>query len=207
MCLVRSYVEAVQSWLQNESVRLEAEFTSKLPTLSEDEAHDAYAWYVGDESNLKEEFPALCHSSTLIATFSFLEHHLAIICEQVRQAKGHTLAVGDVAGKGIEQSRTYLTKVLGFNDPATQPEWCEIKSLQKARNRLVHSLGHLDPYMRGEHEKHAELRKYILARGGKVDRFHRIIVTPELCLHAVEVIRAFLKKLMPARNAAVGGGD
>ena len=44
----KSYVEAAQTWLQNESIRLEAEFTSKAQTLSEVEAHEAYGWYMGD---------------------------------------------------------------------------------------------------------------------------------------------------------------
>lgn len=200
----KSYVEAAQTWLENESVRLEGEFTSKLQTLSEDEAHEAYGWYMGDECNLKEEFPALCNSSTLVAIYSFLEHHLAMIGVQVRQNRNIKLTVRDVAGKGIDQSRNYLTKVLGFDDPTDLTEWNEIRSLQRLRNHLVHAMGHRDPYMLGVQDKHVELRKYVLAHGGKVDHVHRIIITPELCLHAVEVIRSFLKQLMPTRNAAVG---
>ncbi|QDU29418.1 hypothetical protein ETAA8_45280 [Anatilimnocola aggregata] len=126
------------SALQNESVQLEAEFTSKLQTLTENEAHEAYGWYMGDESNLKEEFPALCNSSTLVAIYSFLEHHLAIICEQVRQSQNLKLSVQDVAGKGIDQSRTYLTKVLGFNDPADQSVAIPIlSSLPRARMSAI----------------------------------------------------------------------
>ena len=149
----------------------------------------------------------MCNSSTLVAIYSFLEHHLAMIGEQVRQARKLTLRVHDVAGKGIDQSRNYLPKVLGFDDPADLPEWNEIRNLQRLRNHLVHSMGNLDPYMLGVQGKHAELQKYVLARGGKLDSVRRIIVTPELCLHTVEVVRSLLKQLMPARNAAVGEGN
>ena len=196
---IRDYIATMETALRKEFETLKAGFEAKLKEISsEDDADDANTLFNSHARELLEDFPALCYRSTFVTTYSFFESELFHVCDYLQSKRSLTLSVRDIAGKGIDQARTYFAKVIGVQFPTGTQEWQTIRKLQRVRNAIVHLGGQL-AIPRDGTDRHAEIRKCVNGLpGAKVDNTSQIVLSQEFCQYAIETVRGFLKKLNEA---------
>lgn len=152
----------------------------------------------GDHSMLKAQhhaaveelgktFPPIASASSFIMVYSMMENQLAFYCQALHKSKGYKVSVNDLAGKGIDQSLKYLSKVCDVDVPQDTVEWKEIKDIRQLRNIVVHNRGTLE-------SKHDDLKnRYILkTKGLSIGPYNQVILSKEYCLAVIRKIQAFM---------------
>lgn len=99
-------------------------------------------------------FPNLQRYSTLITLFSFFEQELDRLCRWFHKSEKLAIAHTDLAGKGVERAKIYLSKAGGIDFGAIG-SWSEIMRIQRIRNLIVHADGVLPK------EEDKKLKQYI----------------------------------------------
>jgi len=98
--------------------------------------------YLGHAFSFHEEFPMIMRYGHVTALYSFTEHRLRALCDEVSiRKKGLPVEVGDLKGfPYVEASKTFLTKVVD----AKITQWGEVGTLAILRNCIVHCNGFID---------------------------------------------------------------
>lgn len=85
------------------------------------------------------DYLILIHRKSLVMLlYAFLEEHLFELCQLSEIHFDHTIKTRDLNGRGIEQCKKYLTKVLGISWQSLNVEWEFIIQFQFVRNTYVH---------------------------------------------------------------------
>lgn len=92
--------------------------------------------------SMLEASPAVLRSSLLVMLYAEFEHFLHALCLVLRDVSELSLVPADIAGKGIERSRTYLKRVAAVSFPDTDASWKRILLLRDLRNCVVHAGAH-----------------------------------------------------------------
>lgn len=103
-----------------------------------DEEFEAYSSWYQTKDDLQATFLEILRSSLLVSAYAMLENLMAKICRGIGELKGHSVALEDLHGKGIERARLYLQKVAQLEFPESQ-EWSQILRLGRLRNKVVHA--------------------------------------------------------------------
>jgi hypothetical protein len=90
---------------------------------------------LGDHE-VKKNIQSLYYSSLFISIYSFLEKKMFQLC--LIGGTGQNLKVEDLAGRGIDKFKNYITKVLNVDLRSVQSDWETIQKLNVVRNLLVH---------------------------------------------------------------------
>jgi len=100
--------------------------------------------YIRHAYSFHEEFPMIMRYGHVTALYSFTEHRLRGLCDEVSKRKSDLpVSVRDLKGfPYVEASRTFLTKVVDAG--ATQ--WGEVGTLAVLRNCIVHCNGYIEEY-------------------------------------------------------------
>lgn len=95
----------------------------------------------GDEEHQPSaDYLILIHRKSLVMLlYAFLEEHLFELCRLSEIHFNHSLKTKDLNGRGIEQCKKYLTKVLGISWQSLNEEWEFIIQFQFVRNTYVHT--------------------------------------------------------------------
>lgn len=92
-----------------------------------------------EESPPTADYLILIHRKSLVMLlYAFLEEHLFELCHLSEIHFNHILKTRDLNGRGIEQCKKYLTKVLGISWQSLNKEWEFIIQFQFVRNTYVH---------------------------------------------------------------------
>lgn len=85
------------------------------------------------EDTLSDTF----RKSHFITIFSILEQSMVTICKHTKRLLNKKLSLNDLRGKGCEQCKNYLVKVIEIEIP--NEKWSKIKLYRDIRNYIVHS--------------------------------------------------------------------
>lgn len=77
--------------------------------------------------------------SVLITIYNLTEHQLNNICHYFETKNISKIKLKDINGKGIEKSKTFLTKIVEIDFTSINSQWNFIKSLNLIRNNIVHN--------------------------------------------------------------------
>lgn len=143
------------------------------------------AW---DRFQLK--FAQTLRQTVFISAYSLLEQWLVRICEHFEQTRPDDLRLRDLGHKGIEQARTYLTRVVHAPFPNTGIHWQRITACAKLRNWLVHNGPRVGPV-----PKAAELEKTLAQIPGTSLYEGRIELASDMCVEFIETLKAFFNEL------------
>lgn len=129
--------------------------------------------------------------SFLIACYSNFEYQLDNICKEEQKKKSLRLGINDLSGKGIEQAKNYLSKVIDV-DISKDKSWQEVINIQKIRNTFVHNNGFLESKNRDK-----EIEKYIRLRPDLLSIVNnRITLSADYNKHVLKTFYNFLKNLI-----------
>lgn len=190
---LRQYVEEVHDALRASHKSLEKRVRKQMEGKTEDEAQEIANWYAEDDMKLGDLFPSLCSASTFVAVYTFLEHELIALCEHLHKRGRYPIGVQELAGQDyIDKAVTYLEKFCGVEKPKKMPQWAELKVMQRIRNIIVHKRG-IVREARGNDNPDEVIRSYVEKNKSlKIDGVGTIVLSKVFCLHAVDLIRAFL---------------
>ncbi len=100
--------------------------------------------YIGHAFAFHEELPMVMRYGHVTALYSFTEHRLRSLCDELSKTKKDLpVEVSDLKGfPYVEASQTFLTKVVD----AQISQWGEVGILAALRNCIVHCNGFIDNY-------------------------------------------------------------
>ncbi|WP_169801073.1 hypothetical protein [Halalkalibacter krulwichiae] len=131
----KEYAELIETHLSKKSQW----FADEAKKLSPEEYEEFETFYSDDWYNHRFVYSQTHRKSLFNTIYSFLEKTLLNICQKQDKSNKSLVKYSDINGKGIDKSRTYLTKVIGINIPQT--DWEILKSYQSIRNSLAHNDG------------------------------------------------------------------
>ena len=161
--------------------------------LEPDRQDEYFDWMYDEIAQVRDSFPQLLRSTTLIALYSLLEHRLFEICEILRKEDKLSLGPNDLKGAGVEQARAFIQRACGRSFPDQSAEWQTIQNVRKVRNCLVHNGGVVENGEKGDHT-----RKAIEALGGAtLNEKGEIFIDEKLLNDFTECVLDFFRKLAP----------
>lgn len=152
----------------------------------------------GHWSDLANEFPQYQRKACFLIIFSMLEDDLNQFCEATRVELDLKINLSDIAGRGIERAKTYLSKVAEIEFPKHSAEWERIQRFRDLRNVLVHEAGHLDE----EKAQHRRVKKFSEQKDSGLSVEHhardRINLAPEFLPGVLDTLQKFYELLIEA---------
>jgi hypothetical protein len=115
-------------------------------------------------SDITKAFPSVVWASLFLSSYAFLEHSLVEICDYFCVKNKPLLQASELRDKGINNSRTYLKKIIGLKFPEQIDAWKEILMYNKIRNILMHAGG----YINFQKSSNALIIEYIRANQNKL---------------------------------------
>lgn len=137
-------VGRMSRYLRFSEMLLEQEHQSYLKSLESDDESDSERYRHRRDlgADFGQLFPQYHRRSSLLVFFGMFEENCNHLCYSLKEEKALQLSLRDLSDKGIDRSRTYLTKVVGWTLPETQ-DWRNLKEIQTIRNWIAHSSGYL----------------------------------------------------------------
>lgn len=139
---LRAYFNKIEKDLQDESTLLwkECQLENERTKDHEDDSeHD----YRANDSLQEIEFIYLRmhrYSATL-ASYAYLESSMTKLCRELELWAPPTEAFANAKGDGIEKCRNYFKHITGEKFTTVNSAWCQIKTLNKIRNCIIHADG------------------------------------------------------------------
>jgi hypothetical protein len=162
----------------------EADYLSRLP-----EIHAKFDSWI----------PSLTAYSVIVVLHSLVETQLVACADRLQRDRGLTLGVTDIAGRGVERAKTYLTKVAGLG-VAQDLGWEELCNLQKLRNIFVHRRAEPGESAKDQQELARLMREYDgdISIDTKLNVAGEVRVSSRLCRHFLEQVEGFFSRLFKA---------
>jgi len=152
----------------------------------------------GHWSDLANEFPQYQRKACFLMIFSMLEDDFNQFCEAIRIELDLKINLSDIAGRGIERAKTYLSKVAEIEFPKQSAEWETIQRFRDLRNVLIHEAGYLDD----EKAQHRQVKEFSELEGSglSVERHarDRINLMPEFLPGVLATLQKFYELLIEA---------
>lgn len=151
ICYFLDEVQRMNRYLEFSEMLLNEEHCRYVRSLrSEDDREtERYTHRRDLSADFTYRFPQYHRRSALLVFFGMFEENLNHLCYSLKKSRSLPLGPTDLADKGIDRSRIYLTKVAGWTFDATR-NWTNLKQIQKIRNLVAHSSGYLAESSLGE---------------------------------------------------------
>jgi len=191
---LKNYVEfSEKNW--------EEKLASYSLSLADDDLNlKSFGGHRGHWSDLANEFPQYQRKACFLMIFSMLEDDLNQFCEAIRIELDLKINLSDIAGRGIERAKTYLSKVAEIEFPKQSAEWEEVQRFRDLRNVLVHEAGYLDE----EKAQHRGVKKFSEQNDSGLSVEHhardRINLAPEFLPGVLATLQKFYELLIEAKR-------
>jgi hypothetical protein len=148
----------------------------------------------------KDTFPQVLRTSLFVALYSMLEAELEMLCRSLQMEMSLKIAPSDLAGRGIQRSRQYMTKVCDVPFPNTASSWTTIQGLAAIRNLIVHMRGFL-----GDNRASNATREFVAGHGdlASIGEHNHLELSDKFCPFAIQTLREFGSELMLVLNRPI----
>jgi hypothetical protein len=137
-------------------------------------------------------FPKLHYSSFLVTWYSLVESELQEMCNLCHEKFEFNIKVSDLSGRGITQSKNYLTKVVCLN--LDEVKWGELDIIAQLRNKIVHLGPDFDKMLNKYQEN--KLKKYINENDLMIEgKYKMIFISYQFTMHLLNFARIFFLDL------------
>ena len=141
---LQKYLDVTEAQLE-EVHRIERQ-TLELehPSNASEEEHERYLseLHYLDDRYERDLRPAMRYSFVVLVHIVF-ETKIRDFCSRIqRDLKLPEIAVTDLRGSTIDQTKMFLTRLAGIR-AQDFPEWQQLRTLQKVRDCIVHAFGHV----------------------------------------------------------------
>lgn len=82
--------------------------------------------------------------SAVLAVYAFLESSMNILCTDFEKKMNIPISVSDMRGEGINRFKLYLERLASVDFDKINPQWSNLKTLNKLRNCIMHADGNAD---------------------------------------------------------------
>ena len=87
------------------------------------------------------QFPRLLYSNFLAGWYSFIEHNLVQLCDDLQLTVNIKIRERDESGIGVQRARRFLKEAAKYELPDEM--WQELNKIRQVRNKIVHENGEL----------------------------------------------------------------
>jgi hypothetical protein len=136
---LEEYLVITEETLENKLKEFDESVEEKVKELAEENKEEFYEFYSDDYWKYSKVIPNLNRSSIFLLFYTFFEHKLFLLAENLSSHKKCKLNQKDISGQGIERTKIYFEKVLGINFPSNSIEWERLKNYGKIRNSIAHN--------------------------------------------------------------------
>ena len=178
------------------------DFQARVDQAANDLAdHDLENLYL-EKIWLTDQFPQVLRRALLIVCYSRIGTLLEDLCHTARKQHDLPLPLNALKPGGIEQAKTYLTKLAGIAQPFQTPQWSLLVNGNRVRNSIVHASGRL-PFGNEEEWKRTEkLYRFVEAEPLlTIDEFGYIAIERGFCDKVVKAAHQFFTDFPPTLTA------
>ncbi|MEC4684124.1 MAG: hypothetical protein VST71_00075 [Nitrospirota bacterium] len=205
---VFSYCKFTESSLENEKVKFKEIYQAKVSELTADEKEDFDGFSIDIDWKLNDVFPALQWNSIFNSAYTMFETHMIELCQIFEKNISKEICLKDLKGKGIEQAKIFLSKVIGIKKVFHSTEWNEIQNYSKVRNLLVHASGKLDLTQKKHKSVFDYARKHphlIVHPEDPGSGWAQLTILPDFIYEALLAYRIFLGKICKVQIPTTNG--
>lgn len=177
--LLKVFVKNTESQIKATIHDYKKKKKSELVVLSEEHGIAQVVEYYGGLDDmtwdLKElygsYYPNLQRKSAFLTLYAFLEHEMETLANKLMKESGLKAKPDDLAGKGVYRSFTYMQVIAGLNIDKGDNRWNKIHEINKLRNLVVHSDGHLSrekEKRKSEEAFIARMKPHLKSKGDEV---------------------------------------
>lgn len=186
---LEKYLDVIEAQLE-EVHRIERQTLElEQPTGSSEEEHENYLRELQDLDDRYDHDlrPAMRYSFVVLIHIVF-ETKIRDFCTRIqRDLNLPQIAVTDLRGSAIDQSKLFLTRLAGIR-AQDFPEWQQLRTLQKVRDCIVHAYGHI-----ADSRDEVFLRELAAKSDGvSIDDDGRIAVSKGFCEKHLAAVQNFL---------------
>jgi hypothetical protein len=191
-------VHRMKRYLEFSEMLLNEEHARYVRSLRSEDEHETerYAHRRDLSADFTDLFPQYHRRSAMLVFFGMFEENLNHLCCSLKESRSLPLGPSDLADRGIDRSRIYLTKVAGWTFDATR-NWTNLKKIQKIRNLVAHSSGYLAESSLGEIKPIVDNNAYLSIETGARKRIILEVGYLKYVLNNVESYWRTLEKICP----------
>ncbi len=137
----KRYLEYLERDFESKSQKINYEYNLKEPGSSREDYESAEfmrKFLIYREVDIHIE---ILRKSLAISIYSFLEHHMNLICNHLDEFHSSSLTLKDLKGDGIKRAKLHLEKVHSLDFSKLNSCWSFLSNFNKVRNCLVHTDG------------------------------------------------------------------
>ena len=139
----RQYTQELEAKFNTDKNKLSAAYDETIKGLNEDEITEITEYFAEDFHFIEEIYIGMYRKSTLVSLYSFLENALNTLCRKLYSINNYPVELEVIRGEGIVRAREYLEKLSKIDFSQLNNEWCNLLSLNKLRNCIVHCEGNI----------------------------------------------------------------
>ncbi len=139
----RQYTIELESKFNIDKKKLSSAYDKATKGLSKDEIREVGDYFSDDFYMIEEIHIGLYRKSTLVSLYSFLENSLNKLCRNLCARHKYPVKLEDIKGEGIVRAKDYLEKLAKVDFSPLNGEWCNLLSLNRIRNCIVHCEGNI----------------------------------------------------------------
>ncbi|WP_163323002.1 hypothetical protein [Draconibacterium mangrovi] len=137
---IKDYTVEMNTYFSSKQRNLTKSINESPETrVAKESTSDLFEQYVEYSEKYNETYPELLMHSTFIASFSKFEHLFILLCKVTERGIFSKVKLKDINGKGIQQCRNYLLKVVELDLEDVDKDWQTLLDYQKIRNLIVHN--------------------------------------------------------------------
>lgn len=184
------FSDEVEGFLEQSVEQLEAKIEERLKKIPKKHHQDFIESEALTVAQYQTLFPTLHRESVVVTLWSYLEHQISYICNQVSTEIASKIRLRDITGKGFERAFLFLKRVPQFDFSAISAEINFLRNTNKLRNVIVHSGGFLPE------EKSEAVNRFVAAEeslGGKPGSL--VQISPEFIRKCGENVKALFDEV------------
>lgn len=186
------------SSINNEKENISDIFDRDTQNLTEDQKNEYFEWNSENYFMVEDVFTQISLRSFVVILFSYIEDGMNTLCNAVYsdKARNHykkglevfVVKYTDMQGKGINRAKLYLERVIGCNLHTDKKPWCEIETLRKIRNVIVHEDGNASDGLMND----GNFKQHINSSRIRLKNHGQIIIEPDYLNYILIQAREFL---------------
>ena len=168
------------------------DFEARVDQIANDLAdHDLENLYL-EKIWLTNQFPQVLRRALLVVCYSRIGTLLEALCHTARKQHDLPLPLKALKPGGIEQAKTYLTKLAGLTQPFQTPQWSLLVNGNRLRNSIVHANGRVPFGSEEEWKRTDKLCSFVETEPLlTIDEFGYIAIERGFCEKVVEAAHHF----------------